>query len=98
MARLTALTNKLFTKQQTTMKKLFLALTALTLALPAAATQLTVVKPNERMVVVPGIEFVGPSRLSTVTFCAKQVGVDDYRDLQTDAEFEGMESCLLDMT
>ena len=80
------------------MKKLFALLTYTVLALPAGATPVAVVNPNEPMVTVPGIEFVGPSRISTVTFCAQEVGVDDYRDLQTDSEFEGMEECLKEMT
>jgi hypothetical protein len=80
------------------MKKLLSALTLLTLATPGLANTREVINPNEAMVLVPGIEFVGPSRISTVNFCAKQVGVDDYRDLQTDSEFEGMEACLIEMT
>ncbi len=80
------------------MKKVFSALAILALGLPAAATPRLVVNPSESMVVVPGLEELGPSRLSTVQFCAKEVGVDHYRDLQTDSEFEGMESCLIEMT
>ncbi len=80
------------------MTKVFSALFVLALATPSLATPRVIVNPNEPMVVVPGIEFLGQSRISTVEFCAKQVGVDDYRDLQTDAEYEGMESCLIEMT
>ena len=80
------------------MKKLLSVLTLLTLATPSVANTREVINPNEAMVLVPGIEFVGPSRISTVTFCAKQVGIDDYRDLQTDSEFEGMHACLVEMT
>jgi hypothetical protein len=80
------------------MKKLLSVLTLLTLATPSLANAREVINPNEAMVLVPGIEFVGPSRISTVTFCAKQVGIDDYRDLQTDSEFEGMHACLVEMT
>ena len=56
------------------------------------------VNPDEAMVTVPGLEFLGASRLSTVQFCANDIGVDNWRDLQTDAEFEGMEVCLKEMT
>jgi hypothetical protein len=80
------------------MKKVLFSLFTLALATPSLATPRVIVNPNEAMVLVPGIEFVGPSRISTVTFCAKQVGIDDYRDLQTDAEFEGMHACLVEMT
>ena len=59
---------------------------------------LQIVNPGEPMVVVPGLEFLGKSRISTVTFCAKDAGVDDYRDLQTDSEFEVMESCMRENT
>ena len=59
---------------------------------------LEIVNPNEPMVVVPGLESIGPSRISTVEFCAGEIGIDDYRDLQTDSEFEGMEACLIEHT
>jgi hypothetical protein len=59
---------------------------------------LEIVNPAEPMVVVPGLEFVGPSRLSTVEFCAGEVGVDNAFELITDAEFEGMEACLVEHT
>jgi hypothetical protein len=78
--------------------KLFALLSALALAIPAQATPVAIVNPNEEMITVPGLEFVGPSRASTVTFCANDVGVDHYRDLQTDSEFEGMQACLDDLT
>jgi len=78
--------------------KLFALLSTVALATPAAATPRNIVNPGELMVVVPGLEFLGYSRISTVEFCAKQVGVDDYRDLQTDSEFEGMHACLVEMT
>jgi hypothetical protein len=80
------------------MKKLLLPLFVLALATPSLATPRVVISPDEAMVLVPGLEFVGSSRASTVAFCAKQVGVDDYRDLQTDSEFEGMEACLVEMS
>ena len=80
------------------MKKLLLALTTLTLAVAPGALAYEVVAPHEPMVLTPGLERLGPSRVSTVVFCANQVGVDDYRDLLTDSEFEGMEICLVEMT
>lgn len=80
------------------MNSLFAVALSALLGIAGAATVRPVVNPDERMVVVPGIEYLGESRISTVRFCAKQVGVDDYRDLQTDSEFEGMEACLIEHT
>ena len=80
------------------MTKLFAFLSVLTLSGSALATPRLIVNPDEAMVTVPGLEFLGASRLSTVQFCANDVGVDNWRDLQTDAEFEGMEVCLKEMT
>ena len=57
-----------------------------------------VVNPTEKMIVVPGLEFLGASRISTVEFCSTEAGVSDWTDLQTDSEFEGMEKCLIEMT
>ena len=80
------------------MTNLISALLTAALALPASATPRVIVNANEQMIVVPGLEMLGPSRVSTVQFCASEVGVDDYRDLQTDSEFEGVEACLREMT
>jgi hypothetical protein len=80
------------------MKKLLLTVSILALATPALATPGLIVNPGEVMVTVPGLEFLGASRLSTVQFCSNEVGVDNYRELATDSEFEGMESCLIEHT
>ena len=57
-----------------------------------------VVNPGERMVLVPGLEKLGPSRLSTVTYCAKQTGSGNWQQLITDLHFDRMEACLIDLT
>jgi hypothetical protein len=80
------------------MKKFLSTLFVLALATPSLATPRVIVNPNEAMVVVKGLEFLGASRISTVTFCAHEVGVDSYHELATDSEFEGMEACLVEMT
>ncbi len=59
---------------------------------------LEIVEPNEEMVIVPGLEHQGPSRISTVRHCAELNGIDNWRGLITDAEFEGMEACLIEHT
>jgi len=56
-----------------------------------------VVAPSEPMVSVPGLEFLGESRISTVRHCAA-ITHTDWRNLQTDSDFENMESCLQDFT
>ena len=56
------------------------------------------VNPGEPMVVVPGLEWLGKSRLSTVTFCAKDTGSGNWKQLITDLHFDRMEACLIEMT
>jgi hypothetical protein len=56
------------------------------------------VKPQELMVLVPGLEFLGLSRISSVEFCQKQTGARSWLDLQTDSDLEKMLSCLSDST
>lgn len=74
-------------------------LTALALAalgaLPAGATPTSreVIAPDELMVITPGLEFLGYSRISTVRWCEEVTGVADYRNLVTDYELESMEAC-----
>ncbi len=82
------------------MKKILSALALVALALPAGATPTVreVVNPNEPMVVVPGLEKIGPSRLSTVEFCTDVYNVQDWRQLITDSELDGMWECLLEHT
>jgi len=58
---------------------------------------LEIVNPDEPMVQVPGLENLGPSRLSTVQFCSEIEGVN-WQDLQTDSDFDLMESCLIEHT
>jgi hypothetical protein len=50
---------------------------------------------NGLMVTVPNI---GPSRIESVSYCLKSVGVDKYQDLITDSEFSNFEGCLRDLT
>lgn len=78
-----------------------LAVVALTAAtvLPAAATptQREIVNPSEIMILVPGLEFLGYSRESTVIHCSEITGTD-YTDLITDSDFESMHACLAEHT
>jgi hypothetical protein len=50
---------------------------------------------NGLMTNVPNI---GPSRIESVNYCLKDVGVDRYQDLMTDSDFVNFERCLLDLT
>ena len=50
---------------------------------------------NGLMTNVPNI---GPSRIESVSYCLKNVGVDRYQDLMTDSEFVNFEQCLVDLT
>ena len=50
---------------------------------------------NGLMTNVPNI---GPSRIESVNFCLKDVGVDRYQDLMTDSDFVNFEACLQDLT
>ena len=59
---------------------------------------LDIVNPNEAMVYVPHLEFLGRSRISTVNFCAELNKVQDWKDMSTDAELEGFEACLTENT
>jgi len=80
------------------MIKLLASLAALGLTLPASATPVRlVVNPYEPMVTVPGLEALGPSRLSTVEFCSETEGVN-WKDLQTDSDYHQMEACLIEHT
>lgn len=82
------------------MNKLFAILSTVTLALPLGASAATfeIVNPNEPMVVVPGLEQIGPSRISTVEHCAGIYGIADWQQLITDDELDGMWECLLEHT
>lgn len=78
------------------MLKTLAAFATLALALPAGAFE--IINPDETMVVVPGLEFVGPSRLSTVEHCASIEGLNDWRQLITDYDYEAMHACLVEHT
>jgi len=81
------------------MIKLLASLAALGLTLPASATPVRlVVNPYEPMVTVPGLENLGPSRVSTVLHCQELEGLTDWRSLATDSEFSRMEACLIEHT
>lgn len=57
-----------------------------------------VVNPTEPMVTVPGLEFLGASRISSVRHCVSQTGATDWRNLITDGDLQSMEYCLRDLT
>jgi hypothetical protein len=57
-----------------------------------------VMYPTEPTVVVPGLEFLGASRVSSVTHCVTSTGVRDWRNLITDSELESMHKCMVDLT
>ena len=57
-----------------------------------------VMYPTEPMVTVPGLEFLGASRVSSVTYCVTQTGANDWRNLITDSELESMHKCMADLT
>ena len=66
------------------------------LAIPIPARP--IVNPTEKMVIVPGLEFLGASRISSVRYCVTSTGVRDWRNLITDGDLQNMESCLRDLT
>jgi hypothetical protein len=59
---------------------------------------LEIVEPNELMVLVPNLEFLGYSRISTVEHCAELEHINDWTNLMTDEELFGMEACLIEHT
>jgi hypothetical protein len=59
---------------------------------------LEIVEPNEPMVLVPNLEFLGYSRISTVEHCAELEHINDWTNLMTDEELFGMEACLIEHT
>jgi hypothetical protein len=81
------------------MKSFLSALAAAVFAtVPAnASPERVIVAPNEIMILVPGLEFLGYSRTSTVEHCTAIVGTD-YRALITDSDFEYMHDCLQEHT
>jgi hypothetical protein len=59
---------------------------------------LEIVNPSEPMVLVPSLEFLGYSRISTVEHCAELENINDWTNLMTDEELFGMEACLIEHT
>ena len=59
---------------------------------------LEIVNPSEPMVLVPSLEFLGYSRISTVEHCAELENVADWKNMMTDEELYGMEACLIEHT
>jgi hypothetical protein len=47
---------------------------------------------------VTNVPNIGPSRIESVSYCLKNVGVDRYQDLMTDSDFLNFERCLQDLT
>jgi len=92
--------------QKTQMRPLLFCLVAIATAAATSAfvslsnpsSPRVTVNPGERMVLVPGLEKLGPSRISTVTYCAKEIGNANWQELITDLHFDRMEACLIDMT
>ena len=80
--------------------KLLTAIAAVVLAaVPASATpERTIINPTEQMITVPGLEFLGASRISTVEFCAEIEYIADYNNIITDEELLNMEECLIEHT
>jgi hypothetical protein len=67
-------------------------------AVPASATpERVIVNPDEQMILVPGLEELGYSRVSTVLHCSDIVGTD-HLSLITDSDFESFENCLKEHT
>jgi len=64
----------------------------------ATPTVREVVNPNEPMVVVPGLEFLGASRISTVEHCSELEGVEDWQNVITDEQLLNLEACLIEHT
>ena len=80
------------------MNKLFALLSTLVLALPASANTREIVAYDELMVEVPGLEFLGYSRISTVEFCSEINQIADWTELTTDEDLLNMEGCLIEHT
>jgi hypothetical protein len=57
-----------------------------------------VVNPTEPTVVVPGLEYLGQSRISTVRHCVTLTGAKDWRSLITDSDLESMNQCMIEHT
>ena len=57
-----------------------------------------VVNPDEAMIVVPQLHYLGESRVSSVNFCVQQVGVKSVDQVMTDSQLDILEGCLIDLT
>lgn len=53
---------------------------------------------NEAMIVVPQLQYLGQSRVSSVNFCVQQVGVKSVDQVITDSQLDILEGCLIDLT
>ena len=73
-----------------------LAVGTMALGIPVPARP--IVNPAEPMVTVPGLEYMGASRVSSVRYCVTSTGVKDWRNLITDSELDSMHRCLSDLT
>ena len=73
-----------------------LAIGAAALAVPVPSRPM--VNPNEQMVIVPGLEYLGQSRISTVRHCVTLTGAKDWRSLITDSDLESMNQCMIEHT
>jgi len=79
------------------MKTILTALAALALGATAQATPVPprpVVAYDEMMVLTPGLEFLGYSRISTIEACEAETKTD-HTALLTDSDFEDFERCLI---
>lgn len=79
------------------MKTTLLALATLAIGNAALALPLPprpVVAYEEMMVLTPGLEFLGYSRITTVEACEGETKTD-HTALLTDSEFENFERCLV---
>jgi hypothetical protein len=79
--------------------KLLIALAAATIyMLPEnASPERVIINAQEQMILVPGLEELGYSRISTIEHCSAIVGTD-YRELITDSDYEHMHDCLSEHT
>ena len=59
---------------------------------------LEIINPNEPMVVIPELKFLGASRISTIEHCAELENIADWKNMMTDEELYGMEACLIEHT
>jgi hypothetical protein len=81
-------------------KAILTALAGLALGGVALATPVPhrpVVAPHEQTVLVPGLESLGESRISTLRHCAALTNTN-WQKLITDSDYENLESCLIEHT